>query len=344
MVPVHKSGVKDEPRNFRPISLLPVVSKLAERIVHQQLVAYLESNELITPHQFGFRPGRSTEMALLTVTAPILLGMESRKLSLLSLLDLSKAFDCVPQGQLLDSLSSLGISHPWFWSYLHGRTQTVKIGNALSEPVSVTCGVPQGSILGPLFLILYTNDIPEKMKLRTQHNTIVATYADDTQSLDQCVVRDLPEMMERVGTNLERARLSFSELKLKMNTSKTQGLLCGTTPMLSRVRDTLSLDIGGQTLQLETVVKDLGVHLDSNMTFGAHVDHIAQQMCGVLCFLSRIRHFLTLEATTLLVQGVGLEQTGLLLCGMGRYKQYIRDQTPESRQLRSSCDLWSPKI
>ena len=301
VVPVRKSGAKDEPRNFRPISLLPVVSKFTERIVHQQLVAYLESNELITPHQFGFRTGRSTEMALLTVTEPTLLSMESRKLSLLSLLDLSKAFDCVPHGQLLDSLSSLGILHPWFRSYLHGRTQTVKIGNALSEPVSVTCGVPQGSILGPLFFILYTNDIPDKMKLGTQHNAIVATYADDTQSLDQCVVRDLPEMIEGVGTNFEPARLSFSELKLKMNTSKTQGLLCGTTPMLSHMRDTLSLDIGGQTLQLETVVKDLGVHLNSNMTFGAHVDHIAQQMCGNLCFVSHIRHFLTLEATKLLV-------------------------------------------
>ena len=156
MVPVHKSGAKDEPRNFRPISLLPVVSKLTERIVHQQLVAYLESNKLITPHQFSFRPGRSTEMALLTVTESTLLGMESRKLSLLSLLDLSKAFDCVPHRQLLDSLSSLGISHPWFWSYLHGHTQTVKIGNALSEPVLSDLWGPSGvDTRPPLFYTVY---------------------------------------------------------------------------------------------------------------------------------------------------------------------------------------------
>ena len=101
VVPIHKAGQVDDPKNFRPISLLPVVSKVAERVVHQQLMAYLETHKLITDYQFGFRPGRSTEMTLLSVTAPILQGMKGNSFLCSCLFDLRKAFDCMPQDQLL---------------------------------------------------------------------------------------------------------------------------------------------------------------------------------------------------------------------------------------------------
>ena len=95
-------------------------------------------------------------------------------------------------------------------------------------------------------------------------------------------------MLQQVGHNLEFTRLSFAELKLKMNATKNQELLCGMIPLLSRVPDLPGMDIGGQFVELETVVMDLGVLLDSHMTFSARADHIAQQMCGILHYLSRI--------------------------------------------------------
>ena len=126
------------------------MSRVAERVVHQQLMTYLEPHKLITEYQYGFRQGRSTEMALLSVTEPILQGM--KRTQLLCLFNLSRAIDCVPHNQLLQKLRSLGIEQPWLRSYLKGRAQTVKVGNTLSKtrPVNVNCGVPQGSILGPV--------------------------------------------------------------------------------------------------------------------------------------------------------------------------------------------------
>ena len=176
-----------------------------------------------------------------------------------------------------------------------------KLGNTLSEPRPVKCGVPQGSILGPTLFILYTNGILEKMPMSTP-NGVAVSYADDTQCLEQFRPNCLTDMLQQAGRNLELTRLRFAEMNLKMNAAKTQGLLCGKKLLLSRVPGLPAMDIGGKSLELETVVKDLGVLLDSHMTFSAHAEHIARQMSGTLCYLSRIRHFLTKEATVLLVQ------------------------------------------
>ena len=119
-------------------------------------------------------------MALLSITEPILRGMESHKFPFLCLLDLSKAFDCVPHRLLLDQLNRLGITDPWFHSYLEGRTQVVRLGNTLLDSASITCGVPQGSILGSLFFIVHTNLIPSLIKDRVPRAG-VTVYADDMQ-------------------------------------------------------------------------------------------------------------------------------------------------------------------
>ena len=300
VISVHKSGDRGDPKNFRPISLLPVVSKVAERLVHQQLTTYLESNNLLSPCQYGFRRGRSTEMALLTMTEQILHGMENHKFSLLCLLDLSKAFDSVPHRKLLDKLLGLGISNPWFESYLSGRTQAVRMGNILSNSAAVNCGVPQGSILGPLFFIIHINDIPSRIKERVPR-TEVAVYADDIQMLNQTSRRNIQQMFDDGSNNIETAQQCFGGLGLRMNASKTQSMLCGSSQALVRIGVVPNLMIHGETLDTEAVVKDLGVHIDAHMTFSVHVDHLVQQMCGVLCYLSRIRHYLTEDATKLLV-------------------------------------------
>ena len=133
-------------------------------------------------------------------------------------------------------------------------------------------------------------------------------------------------MHQQAGHNLELTRLSFAELKLNMNATKTQGLLCGTIPLLSLLSDLPLMDTGGQFLELETVFMDLDVLLDSHMTFSAHADHIAQQMCGILCYLSRTRHFLTEEAPKLLhgadTGSHALSWTTALRSGTGKTKPW----------------------
>ena len=133
---IHKSGpaTPHPPKLQAQIGTARGLETIAERIVHQQLAVFLESNRLISPRQFGFTEGGSTEMALLPITETILKGMETQQLSLLTLLDLSKAFDCVPHLKLLTKFPHLGIPQHLFQNYLQGRTQSVRIGNSLFEP------------------------------------------------------------------------------------------------------------------------------------------------------------------------------------------------------------------
>lgn len=183
------------PSKFQADLTPPHCYKVAERVVHQPLMAYLETNNTLSGCQFGFRHGRYTEMTLASVSETIVRGIDNRKLSLLCLLDLSKAFDCVPHRELLDKLSQLGITDSWFHSYLENRTQSVKIGRILSEPRSVSCGVPQGSILGPLLFLIDVNDIPRVIK-QSSPGTEVAVYADDTQAVRQCEPPRLQTMVQ----------------------------------------------------------------------------------------------------------------------------------------------------
>ena len=241
---------------------------MTERLVHQQLSTYLESNNLLTQSQYGFRSGRSSEMALLSVTEPILRGMEDHKFSLLCLLDLSKAFDWVPHHLLLDKLRRLGISDPWFQSYLTVVVviQVVRLGNTLSDSAGITCGVPQASILGPVFFIVHTNQIPSLIKDRVPR-TRVTVYADDMQTLNQATKKHVPQMFIDASVGVETAGQCFGEVGLKMNSSKTQSILCGTAQALVRISPVPSLNIGGEIVSTENVVKDLGMITDRHMTF-----------------------------------------------------------------------------
>ena len=142
VVPTFKSGDFDDPSNFRPISILPVLSKILERIIADQLMEYLERNELISNTQHGFRSKLSTETALLAVTEKIYENIDNNKISLLSLLDLSKAFDRVNHELLLEKMQAVYVDKFWFDDYLSNRTQSVKIENHVSSKVEIEFGVP----------------------------------------------------------------------------------------------------------------------------------------------------------------------------------------------------------
>jgi len=146
--------------NYRPISNLPFISKILERIVAAQLESHLQDNDIFEHFQSGFRSKHSTEMALVKVANDLLLAADSSFLSILILLDISAAFDTISHSVLLERLACIGVASNvllWFSSYLCDRKQFVQMlnQNAQSEPVLVTHGVPQGSVLGPLLFIIY---------------------------------------------------------------------------------------------------------------------------------------------------------------------------------------------
>ena len=176
VVPFFKSGDIEDVCNYGPISLLPILSKILEKIVAMQLMAFLEANRLLSDAQHGFRPHLSTETALLKVNEHLYNDIDKQMLSLIILLDLSKAFDSVSHKILLEKCCQLKIDKKWFENYLSNRVQSVMLGSSVSSPRTVSHGVPQGSILGPILFLIYINDIHEILK-----NYFLVQYVDDSQ-------------------------------------------------------------------------------------------------------------------------------------------------------------------
>ena len=163
VTPVYKSGDVTNPGNYRPISILSPFSKVLEKLVYNQLYDFLDKHNILYRYQFGFRKGHSTEQAILEITDTIKQAMDKKLVTCGVFLDFSKAFDTVNHEILLSKLYHYGIRGiplDWFENYLDNRTQFVKIGSSQSNTETITCGIPQGSTLGPLLFLLYINDLP----------------------------------------------------------------------------------------------------------------------------------------------------------------------------------------
>ena len=178
VTPIFKSGDPTSSNNYRPIAILPTLSKLLERIVHHQVYNYLQEHKLLASQQFGFRSKLSTTIALAHVTEQILDQLDLRKITGAVSIDRRKTFDTVDHNIFLEKLKTIGFTSPvldWFGSYLSNRTQVTMINSSMSKPKPATVGVHQGSILGRLLVLMYINDLPECLA----HCKSIL-YADDT--------------------------------------------------------------------------------------------------------------------------------------------------------------------
>ena len=259
LIPVYKSGSNNDIENYRPISVIPAISKIAEKVIHSQLSSYFEKNNLLHDDQFGFRRLRSTEHAAIQFTDNIKKKVNEGKLVGSIFIDLTKAFDTLNHSKLILKLNSYGIKGnelEWFRNYLFNRSQCVQYRNSLSHEEKITSGVPQGSIVGPLLFTIFFNDFHTCL----QHSRVVK-YADDT--VIYLAGKDTFIIESRLSADMQAVSnwCTENELILNLKKGKTEFMLFGTAKNLSMHPEPINITYQFNNITVTTCYKYLGITL-----------------------------------------------------------------------------------
>lgn len=296
--PFFKKGDKAKIENYRPVSLLPTISKIFERAMSDQLVDYLETNNLIHNCQHGFRKGKSVVTAATELIESVIDSLDTGKKIVGVFLDLSKAFDSISHPVLLDKLGKLGIegkSFDWLKSYITNRKQFVElthidgknfVNHYKSSVLDIKHGVPQGSILGPILFVCYLNDFP---KLCCSSKTCL--YADDTS-----ISINAPSWNEieiKLNNNLINLSQYFNNNNLLLNFEKSNCLAFCTKN--SKNKSLQKFCTGEFEISQEEEINFLGLKVDGNLTWEPHVQKVMSKISSGIYALSKIRHLCDLN-------------------------------------------------
>lgn len=257
VTPILKKPTLDQNdlKNYRPVSNLSFLSKLLEKVVIQQTLKHLETNNLAEPFQSAYRKCHSTETALLKIMNDLLIAADRKECSLFTLLDLSTAFDTIDHEILLQRLEiSFGFSGTvlnWFRSYVSGRYQTVSAAEKTSEPAPLSFGVPQGSVLGPLLFVIYTQPLG---KLISNLGLSYHFYADDTQMYSSSCSPNCDLLISNTQTCVQAIKSWMDSNKLKLNQDKTEIMFIKSSNRVSSAIPE-SVNLGNDTVRLLTVLK-----------------------------------------------------------------------------------------
>ena len=286
--------------NYRPISHLSFLSKLTERVVKARLSQHLSSNRLLNSYQSAYTKFHSTESTLLSVHDHIIKSTSKRQLTALCLLDLSAAFDTIDHDILLHRLSNwFGLSntaHFWFRSYLSSRSFTVSILDSSSSPIRLLYGVPQGSVLGPLLFTLYTT--PLSHLIASNSNVSHHLYADDTQLYTSFSVSDSSSGLSALESTISSVSSWMSANFLSLNPTKTEFLLIGNRPQLSKANNTVLSLPNNITIQPVSSARNLGIIFDSELSFSQHISSLSKSCFYHIRNLRRIRSSIDLPTAT----------------------------------------------
>ena len=281
VTPLFKKGSKREPGNYRPISVLPLVSKIFEKIIYHQLYDYPQDNSLLNTYQSGFRSMYSTLTALLETTNNWSINIDNGLLNGVLFIDLKKAFDTIDHEITLRKLANYGVDPNalrFFASYLYNRSQKRSVIGALSSASKLTCRVRQGSILGLLLFLTYISDLPNCLDISG-----AKMFADDTNiTVPGCTFAELEQATNSELTNL------YSWLKAKklsLNIAKTEFMVMGSRH--------LNIQLDNQPISRVEHAKTLGLIIDDRLSWSNHISELCREISSAIGTLRRIRSLIS---------------------------------------------------
>jgi len=291
IIPVHKKDDIHKIDNYRPISILPALSKIFEKAMLIQLHSHFDAQNLYFDNQYGFRQGHSTEYAVVENIDRVIENLENRKLPVNIFLDLSKAFDTLDHDILTSKLHNYGIRGDALnlcKSYLEDRTQQVEYNNELSQSLTIRTGVPQGSILGPFFFLVYVNDFARstnmfKFIMYADDTTLLATLCNSNSSNSQ------NNMEDHLNAELNKINNWLRVNKLSLNLDKTTYMLFHT---LNKPVPNINLQIEGSVIRRVDYFDFLGIVIDKNLTWKYHVNKIGKKISKTIGIMTRLKHYL----------------------------------------------------
>ena len=332
---LHKKDSTEEPSNYRPISILPIISKIFERAAVDQVAQFLESNHLISRNQHAYRKGHSTVTSLFEVTSYIYQEMDKGQRVGMASLDLSKAFDSISHTHLLQKLTNIGLGEDvvkWMKSYLTNRRQKTKFSSTISEIEIVKSGVPQGSILGPILFIIFTNDLVTAFN----DQALVVSYADDTQLL--VAGKTLQEVKEKLEMIIKIAQKWYKNNSLMSNPTKTE-IIIFRTAKAKKEAITIKVEENGKEVDLKPVefLKVLGVRIDESLSFSKQIKHIKGKATAATKNLYRIKDLLPIQHKKILYDSLIASQFNYadVIWGGCTKKDKVKLQTTQNFAMRT---------
>jgi len=303
------------------------LSKVLERAVNDQLSDYLRKKKLLFEFQSGFRKGFSTDTCLVNLCDYVRNETNSGRYTGMIMIDLQKAFDCVDHSLLIRKLSAMGVaSVDWFRSYLNDRSQCTRVGDVDSGFLSIDCGVPQGSILGPLLFLCYINDMGAALKCK------LSLYADDSALVFSS--SDPAEVSSFLSKELDTCHKWLIDNRLSLHLGKTECILFGSKRRLAAGVD-FDVKLGDKVVKRVTSVKYLGVFLDQSLDFTTHVQGIVKKAYAKLSFLFRNGRFLNAYNRKLLCQS--LIFSGLEYCSSAWYPGLSAELVEKLNVIQRKC-------
>lgn len=341
--PLHKKGNKEFCLNYRPVSILTSFSKVFEKTAYNQITDYLEKNKIFSSEQFGFRSGHSTNLAISQLVNKIVHNLDSSKSTAAFFCDLSKAFDCVTYNILLEKLKIYKFSKKallWLTSYISNRSQRTVILKDNKKYISswqkIACGVPQGSILGPLLFLIYINDLPYNI------GSSIILYADDTTSVLETKTDE--DLVTKLQENLQQLSKWFKANGLSINNSKSQIVKFHTAHNKKGFNPT-TLNWKGLNLNFSDTASFLGVIVDSKLSWKPYIETLKRKLNSSCYQIISIRHTTDIKTRLLIYYAnfyslvyYGIEFWGKSVNAIDIFKiqkRYIRLMTFSKRD--SSC-------